>query len=123
MAGQGSRPLPSWCSNRGTVTDEAKIALLGSADVFVAPQLARESFGIVLLEAMASGVQIVASDLPPFVDLLGAPRTNRDSAKSSPRATTGRSPVQCSRSSTALTHGGQPGRNRQPGATTGRVSA
>jgi phosphatidyl-myo-inositol alpha-mannosyltransferase len=74
VAGQGSRPLPSWCSNRGTVTDEAKIALLGSADVFVAPQLARESFGIVLLEAMASGVQIVASDLPPFVDLLGAPQ-------------------------------------------------
>ncbi len=74
VAGQGSRTLPSWCSNRGTVTDEAKIALLGSADVFVAPQLARESFGIVLLEAMASGVQIVASDLPPFVDLLGAPQ-------------------------------------------------
>jgi phosphatidyl-myo-inositol alpha-mannosyltransferase len=74
VAGEGSRPLPSWCSNRGIVTDEAKIALLGSADVFVAPQLARESFGIVLLEAMASGVQIVASDLPPFVDLLGAPQ-------------------------------------------------
>ena len=74
VAGQGRRTLPSWCSNRGTVTDEAKITLLGSADVFVAPQLARESFGIVLLEAMASGVQIVASDLPPFVDLLGAPQ-------------------------------------------------
>jgi phosphatidyl-myo-inositol alpha-mannosyltransferase len=74
VAGRGRRTLPSWCSNRGTVTDEAKIALLGSADVFVAPQLARESFGIVLLEAMASGVQIVASDLPPFVDLLGAPQ-------------------------------------------------
>jgi phosphatidylinositol alpha-mannosyltransferase len=39
----------------------------------VAPQLARESFGLVLLEAMASGVEIVASDLPSFVDLLGAP--------------------------------------------------
>jgi phosphatidyl-myo-inositol alpha-mannosyltransferase len=77
VAGQGSRTLPSWCSNRGTVTHEAKIALLGSADVFVAPQLARESFGIVLLEAMASGVQIVASDLPPFVDLLGAPQDER----------------------------------------------
>jgi phosphatidyl-myo-inositol alpha-mannosyltransferase len=74
VAGQGSRTLPSWCSNRGTITHEAKIALLGSADVFVAPHLARESFGIVLLEAMASGVQVVASDLPPFVDLLGAPQ-------------------------------------------------
>jgi phosphatidyl-myo-inositol alpha-mannosyltransferase len=74
VAGQGSRTLPPWCCNLGTITEEAKIALLNSADVFVAPQLARESFGIVLLEAMASGVQIVASDLPPFVDLLGAPQ-------------------------------------------------
>jgi phosphatidyl-myo-inositol alpha-mannosyltransferase len=74
VAGQGSRTLPSWCCNLGTITEEAKIALLNSADVFVAPQLARESFGIVLLEAMASGVQLVASDLPSFVDLLGAPQ-------------------------------------------------
>jgi phosphatidyl-myo-inositol alpha-mannosyltransferase len=77
VAGQGSRPLPSWCRSLGTINDQAKIALLGSADVFVAPQLARESFGIVLLEAMASGVQIVASDLPSFVDLLGAPQNER----------------------------------------------
>jgi phosphatidylinositol alpha-mannosyltransferase len=74
VAGQGTRPLPSWCCNLGTITNEAKTALLRSADVFVAPQLARESFGIVLLEAMASGVQIVASDLPSFVDVLGAPK-------------------------------------------------
>jgi phosphatidylinositol alpha-mannosyltransferase len=72
VAGQGNRPLPPGCRNLGTISDDAKIALLGSADVFVAPQLARESFGIVLLEAMASGAQIVASDLPSFVDLLGA---------------------------------------------------
>jgi phosphatidylinositol alpha-mannosyltransferase len=74
VAGQGSRPLPPWCCNLGTISDEAKTALLKSADVFVAPQLARESFGIVLLEAMASGVQIVASDLPSFVDVLGPPQ-------------------------------------------------
>jgi phosphatidylinositol alpha-mannosyltransferase len=73
IAGQGSRQLPSCCRSLGTISDETKIALLGSADVFVAPQLAGESFGIVLLEAMASGVQIVASDLPSFVDLLGEP--------------------------------------------------
>jgi phosphatidyl-myo-inositol alpha-mannosyltransferase len=77
VAGQGSRPLPAWCRSLGTINDQAKIALLGSADVFIAPQLARESFGIVLLEAMASGVQIVASDLPSFVDLLGAPQNER----------------------------------------------
>ena len=77
VAGQGSRPLPAWCRSLGTINDQDKIALLGSADVFIAPQLARESFGIVLLEAMASGVQIVASDLPSFVDLLGAPQNER----------------------------------------------
>jgi phosphatidyl-myo-inositol alpha-mannosyltransferase len=77
VAGQGSRPLPPGCRKFGTISEETKIALLGSADVFVAPQLARESFGIVLLEAMATGVQIVASDLPSFVDLLGARHDER----------------------------------------------
>jgi phosphatidyl-myo-inositol alpha-mannosyltransferase len=56
------------------INPEAKIALLNSADVFVAPHLARESFGIVLLEAMASGVPIVASELPSFLDVLGSPQ-------------------------------------------------
>ncbi len=73
VAGQGSRQLPQWCRRLGTIDNETKIALLSSADVFVAPHLARESFGIVVLEAMASGVPIVASELPAFVDLLGAP--------------------------------------------------
>jgi phosphatidylinositol alpha-mannosyltransferase len=70
VAGQGSRLLPTWCRNLGTITEQTKIALLSSANVFVAPNLARESFGIVLLEAMASGVPVVASELPSFVDLL-----------------------------------------------------
>ena len=37
-----------------------------SADVYVAPALGGESFGIVLLEAMAAGAAVVASDLPGF---------------------------------------------------------
>jgi len=74
VAGQGSRSLPEWCCSLGMISVETKITLLRSADVFVAPHLARESFGIVLLEAMASGVPIVASELPSFLDVLGSPR-------------------------------------------------
>ncbi len=39
---------------------------LGSADLFVAPALEGESFGVVLLEAMAAGAAVIASDLPGY---------------------------------------------------------
>ena len=50
----------------GTITDSEKIARLKGADVFCAPSLRGESFGIVLLEAMAAGTAVVASDLPGY---------------------------------------------------------
>ena len=37
-----------------------------SADVYCAPHLGGESFGIVLVEAMAAGTAVVASDLDAF---------------------------------------------------------
>ena len=70
IAGQGSRPLPAGCRRLGVVTDAEKAELLATSDVFVAPHLSRESFGLVLLEAMAAGAPVVASDLPAFLDLL-----------------------------------------------------
>ena len=50
----------------GPVTELEKRALLASADVYVAPQTGGESFGVVLVEAMAAGAPVVASALPAF---------------------------------------------------------
>ncbi len=50
----------------GPVDDIEKARLLGTADVFVAPSIGGESFGVVLLEAMAAGAPVIASDLPGY---------------------------------------------------------
>jgi phosphatidyl-myo-inositol alpha-mannosyltransferase len=70
IAGSGRRVVLPTVRVLGPVSDEAKRALLASTDVFVAPHRERESFGVVVLEALASGADVVASDLPAFVDLL-----------------------------------------------------
>jgi phosphatidylinositol alpha-mannosyltransferase len=50
----------------GQVDDAAKASALRSADVYCAPHTGGESFGIVLVEAMAAGTPVVASDLHAF---------------------------------------------------------
>ncbi|OBA79483.1 alpha-(1-2)-phosphatidylinositol mannosyltransferase [Mycobacterium sp. 1164966.3] len=50
----------------GQVDDAEKASAMRSADVYCAPNLGGESFGIVLVEAMAAGTPVVASDLDAF---------------------------------------------------------
>ena len=50
----------------GQVDDAAKASALRSADVYCAPHTGGESFGIVLVEAMAAGTPVVASGLHAF---------------------------------------------------------
>jgi phosphatidylinositol alpha-mannosyltransferase len=60
---------PSWGDRVrfvGVLSDEEKRRTLNQADLYVAPHIGGESFGIVLAEAMAAGTAVVASDLPAF---------------------------------------------------------
>ncbi|WP_103564871.1 glycosyltransferase family 4 protein [Actinomadura rubteroloni] len=50
----------------GLVSEEDKVRAYHSVDVFVAPNLGGESFGIVLTEAMSAGAPILASDIEAF---------------------------------------------------------
>ena len=54
----------------GQVSEEDKVRVLHSVDVFCSPNTGGESFGIVTAEAMAAGVPIVASDIEAFRQVL-----------------------------------------------------
>ncbi|MDP9234625.1 MAG: glycosyltransferase family 4 protein [Actinomycetota bacterium] len=55
----------------GAVSDADKARLFRSCDVYCAPNLGGESFGIVLIEAMAAGCPVVCSDLEEFRAVAG----------------------------------------------------
>ena len=68
----------------GLVDELEKPNVYASGTVYVAPNTGGESFGIVLLEAMASGTPVIASDLAAFKRVLqdgecGKLFTNEDS--------------------------------------------
>src|SRR5206468_2918843 len=50
----------------GQVSETDKARMLRSVDVYCAPNTGQESFGVILLEAMAAHTPIVASDLEAF---------------------------------------------------------
>jgi phosphatidylinositol alpha-mannosyltransferase len=54
----------------GRVSEDEKWRLLHDADLVCAPSLGGESFGIVLLEALASGTAVVCSDIPGYRDVV-----------------------------------------------------
>jgi phosphatidyl-myo-inositol alpha-mannosyltransferase len=67
--------LPPVLRNRvdlmGQVSEHDKARMLKSVDVYCAPNTGQESFGVILLEAMAAQTPIVASELEAFKRVLG----------------------------------------------------
>jgi phosphatidylinositol alpha-mannosyltransferase len=61
----------SGCRWLGVVTEEEKRRRLAAADVLCAPSLGGESFGVVLLEGMAAGALVVASDIDGYRQAAG----------------------------------------------------
>jgi phosphatidylinositol alpha-mannosyltransferase len=55
----------------GRVTEETKVAELAVSEIFVAPNLGGESFGIIVAEGMAASNAVVASGIPAFLHVLG----------------------------------------------------
>jgi phosphatidyl-myo-inositol alpha-mannosyltransferase len=56
------------------VSEDEKARMLRSIDVYVAPNIGGESFGMILTEAMAAGTPVVASDLEAFRHVLDGGR-------------------------------------------------
>jgi phosphatidylinositol alpha-mannosyltransferase len=67
----------------GYVPESVKPRYYGSADIFCAPATGAESFGIVLLEALASGLPVVATEIPGYMSVL---EPGRDSLTVQPRS-------------------------------------
>jgi phosphatidyl-myo-inositol alpha-mannosyltransferase len=65
------RPVAKHVEMLGMVNEADKASLLRSVDVYCAPNTGQESFGVILLEAMAAHAPVVASDIDAFRRVLG----------------------------------------------------
>jgi phosphatidylinositol alpha-mannosyltransferase len=54
----------------GPVTDEELPGYYQNADIFLAPNTGKESFGFIIIEAMSASTPIVASDIPGFASVM-----------------------------------------------------
>jgi phosphatidylinositol alpha-mannosyltransferase len=70
IEGMARGPLSGRVHFEGRVSNAKLPGYYASSDIFCSPARGGESFGIVLLEAMASGVPIVATDLPGYRTVL-----------------------------------------------------
>ncbi len=61
----------------GRVPDGDVPRWFATADVYLSPALGGESFGIVLIEALAAGTPVLASDIPGYRSVITAGRTGR----------------------------------------------
>ena len=70
---RAASPTPTCCGHidvLGKVSDSVLWRQLGEADVLCAPSLAGESFGMVLIEAMAAGTPVIASQIAGYSDVV-----------------------------------------------------
>jgi phosphatidylinositol alpha-mannosyltransferase len=71
LRARAARVGPGRVRFEGAVAPGSLPSVYRDCDLFIAPAVRNESFGIVLLEAMASGLPVVASDIPGYRAVVG----------------------------------------------------